>query len=59
LIYFRSQSKPDVGDIARISALEKEIAAATSQLEELQKKSGVIEKAIKDLEKKILDIGGA
>jgi len=53
------QSKPDVGDIARISTLEKEIAAATSQLEELLEKSGAIEKAIKDLEKKILEIGGA
>jgi structural maintenance of chromosome 4 len=55
----RSQSKPDAGDIARISALEKEIAAATAQLEELQEKSSAIEKAIKDLEKKILEIGGA
>ena len=55
----RSQSKPDVGAVARIAALEKEIAASTRELEELREKSGNIEKAIKDLEKKILDIGGA
>lgn len=57
--FSRSQSKPDAGDIARISSLEKEISSSTSQLEELQEKSGAIEQAIKDLEKKILDIGGA
>lgn len=55
----RSQSKPDAGDLARISTLAKEIAAAAAQLEQLQEKSGAIEKDIKDLEKKILDIGGA
>ena len=55
----RSQSKPDAGDASRISALEDEIAAATAELEELQDKSGKISKAIKDLEQKILDIGGA
>lgn len=55
----RAQSKPDAGDIARISALEDEISASTAELEELQGKSGKIEKAIKELEKKILDIGGA
>jgi structural maintenance of chromosome 4 len=59
LFYLRSQSKPDAGDVARISTLERDIAAATAELEELQDKSGTIEKAIKDLEKKILEIGGA
>ncbi|ETW86671.1 hypothetical protein HETIRDRAFT_58645 [Heterobasidion irregulare TC 32-1] len=55
----RAQSKPDAGDIARITALEKEIHAASSELERLQERSGEIEDAIKALEKKILDIGGA
>lgn len=54
-----SQSKPDAGDIARISALEKEIESSTTELHDLQEKSSKIEKAIKDLEKKILEIGGA
>ena len=49
LFYLRSQSKPDAGDVARISTLERDIAAATTELEELQDKSGTIEKAIKDL----------
>lgn len=55
----RSQSKPNAGDASRISALEDEIATAIAELEELQDKSGKISKAIKDLEQKILDIGGA
>lgn len=59
LISFRSQSKPDAGDVERISTLEKEISVATSLLEELQEKSGAIEEAIKGFEKKILEIGGS
>ncbi|TDL26418.1 hypothetical protein BD410DRAFT_783474 [Rickenella mellea] len=55
----KSQSKPDAGDQARIATLEKEIAASTKELDRLHKDSGAIEKAIQDLEKKILDIGGA
>jgi structural maintenance of chromosome 4 len=55
----RSQSKPNAGDVSRISALENEIAAATAELEALQDKSSKISKAIKDLEQKILEIGGA
>jgi structural maintenance of chromosome 4 len=39
--------------------LEKEIAAATTELEVLQDKAGKISDAIKDLEQRILDIGGA
>jgi len=56
---FRSQSKPDAKDVSRISALEEEIASSTAELEELQSKSAKISKAIKDLEQKILDIGGS
>jgi structural maintenance of chromosome 4 len=40
-------------------SLEREIAAAESELESLQSRSGTIEEAIKALEKKILDIGGS
>lgn len=54
-----AQSKPDARDMARIEALEGEIASATSDLEDLQKKSGKVESAIKKLEKKILEIGGS
>jgi structural maintenance of chromosome 4 len=39
--------------------LEKEITSSTQKLEALQEKTGKIEEAIKELEKKILDIGGA
>ncbi|RPD64655.1 RecF/RecN/SMC protein [Lentinus tigrinus ALCF2SS1-7] len=55
----KSQSKPDAGDVSRISQLDKEITAATSQLEKLQEKSSAIDAEIKALEKKILEIGGA
>lgn len=55
----RLKNKPDEGDLARISVLDKEIAVSEQGLEKLREKSGVIEKAIKDLEKKILEIGGA
>jgi chromosome segregation ATPase len=55
----RAQSKPDARDTARIEALEGEIANATSELEDLQKKSSKVENAIKELEQKILEIGGS
>jgi structural maintenance of chromosome 4 len=57
--FFSSQSKPDAGDIARIKTLEANIARSTKELQDLQGKTGQIEEAIKALEKKILDIGGA
>ncbi|KAI1790910.1 RecF/RecN/SMC protein [Ganoderma leucocontextum] len=55
----KSQSKPDAGDVARIAALDRDIDAASSQLEQLQGKANGIEKEIKALENKILEIGGA
>ncbi|KAI6154283.1 hypothetical protein BKA82DRAFT_4099537 [Pisolithus tinctorius] len=55
----KAQSKPDARDVARIDALEKEISSSTKEFEQLQAKSGTIESAIKDLEKKILEIGGS
>ncbi|KAF9225187.1 RecF/RecN/SMC protein [Gyrodon lividus] len=55
----KAQSKPDARDMARINALQGEIASSTAELEELQIKSGAIEETIKGLEKKILEIGGS
>lgn len=55
----RAQSKPNAKDLARIKALDAEIASSTEELEELQIKTGAIEAAIGDLEKKILEIGGS
>lgn len=55
----RAQSKPDARDMSRISVLEGQMASYTRELDQLQEKSGSIESAIKDLEKKILDIGGS
>lgn len=58
-IRFRSQSKPDKGDLARISALDEDIATSTAELACLREKADVIEKAIQGLENKILEVGGA
>ncbi|KAN0100061.1 RecF/RecN/SMC [Tylopilus felleus] len=55
----KAQSKPDARDMARIEVLDGEIATATAELQDLETKSGKIEDAIRDLEKKILEIGGS
>jgi structural maintenance of chromosome 4 len=55
----RSKVKPDAADGSRISALESDIASATKGLQNLQGKASTIEDDIKNLEKKILEIGGA
>jgi structural maintenance of chromosome 4 len=39
--------------------LAKDIVSSQEELQNLQEKSGKIEQAIKDLEKKILDVGGS
>ncbi|KAG5643297.1 hypothetical protein DXG03_001224 [Asterophora parasitica] len=54
-----AQNKPNKNDLTRIESLESEIESSTEELEQLQEKSGKVENAIKDLEKKILDIGGS
>jgi structural maintenance of chromosome 4 len=59
LISHRAKSKPDAADNSRISALETEVASASHSLQELQQRATTIEEAIKSLEQKILDIGGA
>ncbi|EIN14323.1 hypothetical protein PUNSTDRAFT_129962 [Punctularia strigosozonata HHB-11173 SS5] len=55
----RSQNKPNAEDAQRIAALDESIAASEEELSELRNGSAAIEKAIKDLEKKILEIGGS
>lgn len=42
-----------------MSVLDKEMAAADKELEHLHQKTGIISKAIQDLENKILDVGGS
>ncbi|KAF8167274.1 RecF/RecN/SMC [Crassisporium funariophilum] len=54
-----SQNKPNTGDLARMSKLDKAIETSRAALNDLHKKSSRIEQDIKDLEKKILDIGGS
>ena len=39
--------------------MDKEIASSSTDLEKLKKKASVVEKAIQDLEKKIIEIGGS
>lgn len=56
---FSSQNRPNTGDLARISRLEQEIAKANDVLEKLKEQSSRIDQDIKNLEKKILDIGGS
>ena len=56
---FSAQNKPNTGDLARISRLEQEIAKANDALEKLKEQSSRIDQDIKNLEKKILDIGGS
>lgn len=54
----RSQSKPDAGDVKRISSLEATIEAAAEEVKKLRKSSSAIEKEIQALQDKILEIGG-
>ena len=56
---FSSQNKPNTGDLSRISKLEQEIDKASDALEKLKEQSGRIDQDIKNLEKRILDIGGS
>lgn len=54
----RAQSKPDVGDQKRIASLDTEIAALTKGINKLKEKSGAINEQIKELQNKILEVGG-
>ncbi len=59
LSFRRSKSKPDEGDLARISTLEKKIKTSEAELASLQQNADKINAEIQALEKKILDIGGS
>lgn len=53
-----AQSKPDVADQKRIATLDAEIATATKEVNKLKEKSGAINEQIKELQNKILEVGG-
>lgn len=53
-----AQSKPDVADQKRIAALDAEIATITKEVSKLKEKSGAINEQIKELQNKILEVGG-
>lgn len=55
---FRCQSKPDQSDIQRIAALGREVERGERELQKLTRDSAAIEQAIKDLQEKILEVGG-
>ncbi|KAI3612793.1 nuclear condensin complex subunit smc4 [Moniliophthora roreri] len=55
----KSQTKPDDNDLARISKLEKEITSAEVELKRLTSKAAEIEASLKEIEDKILQIGGS
>ncbi|KAG5721961.1 Structural maintenance of chromosomes protein 4 [Termitomyces sp. T112] len=54
-----ARAGPNKGDLSRMKALEGEIVSSNGQLEELKTRSAEVEAAIKELEQKILDIGGS
>ncbi|EKM61772.1 uncharacterized protein PHACADRAFT_135672 [Phanerochaete carnosa HHB-10118-sp] len=55
----RGNTKPDSGDVARISTLDAQIEFATQELEGLEERTASIEAEITALEQKILEIGGS
>lgn len=54
----RSQSKPEAGDVKKISQLDKDVVTLSKGLVQLQKESSSIETKIKALQEKILEVGG-
>ncbi|KAL1408278.1 Structural maintenance of chromosomes protein 4 [Vanrija albida] len=54
----QSQSKPDLGDEKRIKTLDSEIASLTAEADKLRSKSSGINEQIKELQNKILEVGG-
>ncbi|KLT44076.1 hypothetical protein CC85DRAFT_311309 [Cutaneotrichosporon oleaginosum] len=53
-----SQNKPDAADEKRIKQLDAEIAALTKDADKLREKSSGINNEIKELQNKILEVGG-
>lgn len=58
LSHCRSQSKPDAEDEKRIKSLDTEIASLAKETEKLREKSSGINDQIKELQNKILEVGG-
>ncbi|TXT13312.1 hypothetical protein VHUM_00679 [Vanrija humicola] len=58
LTELQSQSKPDLGDEKRIKTLDAEIATLTAEADKLRSKSSGINEQIKELQNKILEVGG-
>lgn len=58
LCLFSAAAKPDANDEKRIKILEKESLAHMKELESLKTKSSTIENQIKELQEKILEVGG-
>jgi len=56
--HVRSQSKPDANDEKRIQTLEADIAKNTKEVASLREKSSGISNQIKELQNKILEVGG-
>lgn len=54
----RSQSKPDAADEKRIKALNAEITSLEAEVAKLRQKSSGIYEQIKELQNKILEVGG-
>lgn len=54
----RSQSKPDADDEKRIKVLEHDITALEKEVAKLRSKASVIQEQIKELQAKILEVGG-
>ncbi|KZT43906.1 RecF/RecN/SMC protein, partial [Sistotremastrum suecicum HHB10207 ss-3] len=55
----KNQNKPDTGDVSRLKALDAKIKSTTAEEEKVAKKTQQIETEIKELEQKILDVGGS
>lgn len=58
MLTLRSQNKPDAADEKRIKQLDAEIASLTKDANKLRAKSSGINEEIKELQNKILEVGG-
>ncbi|KAJ9102655.1 hypothetical protein QFC19_004764 [Naganishia cerealis] len=54
----KSQSRPDASDEKRVKALDSEMLALEKEVTKLRSKASVIQEQIKDLQAKILEVGG-
>ncbi|ORX37975.1 RecF/RecN/SMC N terminal domain-domain-containing protein [Kockovaella imperatae] len=54
----QSDSEPDAADEARVKILDKQIASLTGEADKLREEAAVIQSQIKDLQEKIMEVGG-